>query len=411
MADINIGRALAGLGAAFKNEMPAFIQQTRQEDLDAEKRAEREMFLSDRSFDRGIAAEDRAMRLSDRDRSMAGSEASRLAAIDEKRQKTLFIDSKIALDALNAGNLSQVYEVFTDRLNILPSMGVTNLKLSEDVQRLAAGAFQNPDDLLNLRNRLEGYVNTGIEYKVLDRPERANPISVGAGGALFDPVTRELVFSNPANDKTTIEKEVMPLDEELYRDAVRSQMSRIASDLDFSESIISMANEVQMLTQALGSADLNAGERFLANRFGMRGIALGGLGPETEAAQTLINKLAPRMRPKGSGSTSDVEVSMYIQSLPNFLQSSEGQELTNLVFQEAANIERERISNEEKYTNREMTLNEYLSASRELRSRSIFTDSMKAKANSISEGFFDDVAQSRIDAIYTPINSDITPSN
>ena len=170
MADINIGRALSGLGAAFKNEMPAFMQQVRREDLDAEKRAEREMFLADRSFDRGIAAEDRAMRLSDRDRSMAASEATRLATIDEKRQKTLFIDSKIALDALNAGNLNEVYEKFTDRLNVLPSMGVTNLKLSQDVQRLAASAFENPDDLLNLRNRLEGYVNTGIAYEVLDKP-------------------------------------------------------------------------------------------------------------------------------------------------------------------------------------------------------------------------------------------------
>ena len=410
MADIDIGRALSGLGAAFKNEMPAFIQQVRQEDLDAEKRAEREMFLSDRSFDRGIAAEDRAMRLSDRDRSMAESEASRLAAIDEKRQKTLFIDSKIALDALNAGNLNEVYEKFTDRLNVLPSMGVTNLKLSQDVQRLAAGAFENPDDLLNLRRRLEGYVNTGIEYKVLDRPERAKPISVGAGGALFDPNTREQVFSNPAIDKT-IEKEVIPLEEEMYREGIRGQMTRIRSDLDFSESIIGTANEVQMLTQALGSADLNVGEKFFADRFGMRGISLAGLGPETEAAQTLINKLAPRMRPKGSGSTSDIEISMYIQSLPAFLQSSEGQQLTNLAFQAAADIEREKISNEEKYTNREMTLNEYLSASSELRRRSIFTDSMRAKANSISSGFFDDVAQSRRDAIYTPINPDITPSN
>ena len=170
MAEVDIGRALAGLGAAFKNEMPAFIQQTRQEDLDAERRAQREMLNADRLFDRGIAAEDRAMRLSDRDRSMAASEASRLAAIDEKRQKTLFIDSKIALDALNAGNLNQVYEKFTDRLNLLPSMGVTDLKLSQDVQRLAASAFENPDDLLNLRNRLEGYVNTGMSYGVLDKP-------------------------------------------------------------------------------------------------------------------------------------------------------------------------------------------------------------------------------------------------
>jgi len=172
MPDINIGRALSGLGAAFKNEVPAFLQQVRQEDLDAEKRAEREMFLADRSFDRGIAAEDRAMRLSDRDRSMAAAEAKRLADIDEKRQETLFIDSKIALDALKSGGagLGAVLQKFTDRRELLPTWGVTNLDLTEDIIRLAASAYENPADLLNLKNRLEGYVNTGIAYEVLDKP-------------------------------------------------------------------------------------------------------------------------------------------------------------------------------------------------------------------------------------------------
>ena len=172
MADINIGRALSGLGAAFKNEMPAFMQQVRQEDLDAEKRAQREMLNADRLFDRGIAAEDRAMRLSDRDRSMAASEATRLAAIDEKRQETLFIDSKIALDALSAGGagLGAVLQKFTDRREILPTWGVTNFNLTDDVIRLASSAYENPDDLLNLKNKLEGYVNTGIAYEVLDKP-------------------------------------------------------------------------------------------------------------------------------------------------------------------------------------------------------------------------------------------------
>jgi hypothetical protein len=48
MADVDIGRALSGLGAAFKNEMPAFIQQTRQEDFDAQRLADREMALAER---------------------------------------------------------------------------------------------------------------------------------------------------------------------------------------------------------------------------------------------------------------------------------------------------------------------------------------------------------------------------
>ena len=37
---VDIGRALSGLGAAFKNEMPAFIQQTRQEDALALQQSE-----------------------------------------------------------------------------------------------------------------------------------------------------------------------------------------------------------------------------------------------------------------------------------------------------------------------------------------------------------------------------------
>jgi hypothetical protein len=203
MADINIGRALSGLGAAFKNEMPAFIQQVRQEDLDAERRAQREMLNADRLFDRGIAAEDRAMRLSDRDRSMAASEASRLAAIDEKRQETLFIDSKIALDALNAGGagLGAVLQKFTDRREVLPSMGVTNFNLTDDVIRLASSAFENPDDLLNLKNKLEGYVNTGIAYEVLDKPERTK--YEFQGGRWVNPYDSTLLTASPVPDKTT----------------------------------------------------------------------------------------------------------------------------------------------------------------------------------------------------------------
>jgi len=275
----------------------------------------------------------------------------------ERRKKTLFQDLAAAKILFEAGDYRGIADLMEDRVNLLRNTDADTSHTRNYGSLAVRAAAGDPQAISELGRGIQNGVAVGYATNQIPMPEPRKPISVGAGGALFDPVTREQVFSNPTIDKT-IEKEVMPLEEEMYREGVRSQMSRITSDLDFSESIISTANEVQMLTQALGSADLNAGERFLANRFGMRGISLAGLGPETEAAQTLINKLAPRMRPKGSGSTSDIEVSMYIQSLPGFLQSSEGQQLTNLVFQEAANIERERISNEEKYTNREMTLND-----------------------------------------------------
>ena len=101
MPDINIGRALSGLGAAFKNEVPAFLKQVRQEDLDAEKRAEREMFLADRSFDRGIAAEDREM------------------VLRERRKKTMFQDMAVAKTLFDAEDYQGIVELMEDRVNIL----------------------------------------------------------------------------------------------------------------------------------------------------------------------------------------------------------------------------------------------------------------------------------------------------
>jgi hypothetical protein len=155
------------------------------------------MFLADRSFDRGIAAEDRAMRLLDRTTRMTAAEAKRLADIDEKRQETLFIDSKIALDALKSGGagLGAVLQKFTDRRELLPTWGVTNLDLTEDIIRLAASAYENPDDLLNLKNRLEGYVNTGIAYEVLDKPERTK--YEFQGGRWVNPYDSTLLTASP----------------------------------------------------------------------------------------------------------------------------------------------------------------------------------------------------------------------
>ncbi len=101
MADINIGRALSGLGAAFKNEVPAFLQQVRREDLDAERRADREMFLADRSFDRGIAAEDREM------------------VLRERRKKTMFQDMAVAKTLFDAEDYQGIVELMEDRVNIL----------------------------------------------------------------------------------------------------------------------------------------------------------------------------------------------------------------------------------------------------------------------------------------------------
>ena len=80
---VDIGRALSGLGAAFKNEMPAFIQQTRQEDALALQQEDREM------------------------------------ALTERRKKTMFQDMAAAKILFDAGDYRGIADLMEDRVNLL----------------------------------------------------------------------------------------------------------------------------------------------------------------------------------------------------------------------------------------------------------------------------------------------------
>ena len=165
MADINIGRALSGLGAAFKNEMPAFMQQVRQEDLDAEKRAEREMFLSDRSFDRGLAAEDRAMRLEDRSIATERANSDRMFELEEKRKETLFKDTAVAKQYFKDGNISAIIDLYADRVDLLRGMGI-NTSNSERMLSFAQDALSDPNALSRLNSEINTVYDTGRAFNV-----------------------------------------------------------------------------------------------------------------------------------------------------------------------------------------------------------------------------------------------------
>ena len=137
MADVDIGRALAGLGAAFKNEMPAFIQQTRQEDLDAERLADREMALA------------------------------------ERRKKTMFEDAYAASRLLEVGDYASIVDLMQDRINILrntnadPSHSIEKLQLA---QRAAAGDQRAASELTRL---IGNETNIGFVTGMIRKPEIA----------------------------------------------------------------------------------------------------------------------------------------------------------------------------------------------------------------------------------------------
>ena len=137
MAEVDIGRALSGLGAAFKNEMPAFIQQVRQEDLDAERLADREMALA------------------------------------ERRKKTMFEDAYAASRLLEVGDYASIVDLMQDRINILrntnadPSHSIEKLQLA---QRAAAGDQRAASELTRL---IGNETNIGFVTGMIRKPEIA----------------------------------------------------------------------------------------------------------------------------------------------------------------------------------------------------------------------------------------------
>mgnify|MGYP003650583090 CR=1 FL=1 len=129
MADINIGRALSGLGAAFKNEMPAFMQQVRQEDALA----------------RGM--EDRVL------------------AQEEKRKETLFKDTATARQYLQSGNIPAIIDIYSDRVNLLGRAGIDTSN-SERMLSYAQAALSDPNALSQLTGEINTVYDTGRAFNV-----------------------------------------------------------------------------------------------------------------------------------------------------------------------------------------------------------------------------------------------------
>jgi hypothetical protein len=193
---------------------------------------------------------------------------------------------------------------------------------------------------------------------------------------------------------------------ELYRESIGAQLGDINEQLKESPRIISTSKDIGQLVNLLGKTDLNRVEQQIVDRYGMTGINLLDLGPETEAAQALISRLAPQMRPAGSGATSDFEARLYISSLPSILQSQQGRELTRLIFEEYAAIEEEKLEARSRYNRRQIDSAEYIETIDRLNSRSLFEDpTRRRQIESIVPGFFNEVS-SRIQL--RPINPAIT---
>jgi len=134
---VDVARALMGLGAAFKNEVPQFQQRMQQQDIYNMKMADMETARQD-------------------------AQAKR----EEERKKTLFQDVATAKQYFDRGDFGSIADIARDRLEILTPMGVNTRDSQQMLQLADAARSGDPTAIKNLKDQLDTIYSVGSLYNV-----------------------------------------------------------------------------------------------------------------------------------------------------------------------------------------------------------------------------------------------------
>jgi len=177
---VDVARALMGLGAAFKNEVPQFQQRMQQEDL-------------------------YKMKMADMDMARQDAEAKR----EEARKKTFFQDVAVAKQYFDAGDFGSIADIARDRLEILTPMGVNTRDSQEMLQLADAARAGDTSAIQRLKNQLDTSYSVGQLYGVIPKAEVKPNIKVGKGEVLLGP-DNQVIYSNveatKANNSSNISR-------------------------------------------------------------------------------------------------------------------------------------------------------------------------------------------------------------
>lgn len=325
---------------------------------------------------------------------------------EEKKRLTAMVkDAKQTYDFLNRGDVNNAMSLIQDRVQMIGELGGD----PSDTARI--GSMLESGRIAEAQNELRGFLRPFMPTEAI----KASELTDSGQRVSFDPLTQTTQATDVSGFRAAPPKgptvAIMPPENDfmtdIRRESIQGQMSQINKELEESPRIIRTSNDIGQLVTLLGKSNLNRAEQLVVDRYGLTGVNLLNLGPETEAAQSLISRLAPQMRPAGSGATSDFEARLYISSLPSVLQSQQGRELTKLVFEDYAGIERQKLNARSDFNSGKIEYPEYLNRITELNSKSLFDDQAKRRQiEAIVPNFFNEV-QSKIQL--RPINPAITP--
>ena len=163
---VDVARALAGLGAAFKNEIPEFKKRIQEEDL-------------------------YKMKMADMDMARQDADAKR----EEARKKTFFQDVAVAKQYFDAGDFGSIADIARDRLEILTPMGVNTRDSQQMLQLADAARAGDTSAIQQLKNQLDMSYSVGQLYGVIPKAEVKPNVKLGKGEVLLGP-DNQVLYSN-----------------------------------------------------------------------------------------------------------------------------------------------------------------------------------------------------------------------
>tara|TARA_B100000902_G_C27303065_1_gene913921 strand:- start:413 stop:1801 length:1389 start_codon:yes stop_codon:yes gene_type:complete len=352
---------LRALGAMFSNQVPEFRQQMMQEN-EAESRLAVQGLQKREMLDKSLAK--------DYFTAFAMAENNDYQGFMDLMEDRLQNERKLGLDTSSTLEIMQDAQGPDGMATVMPYLKST-------LESAFAAGYLTPAEMSKPIDRFVPITNTDMDYLeqqgvVLDRSKpyqreiNSNRIfPIGGDGTQIATTTNVAGASDFLTDEEFTQK--------LRRENVEADVEHYRERGQEAVRVIELANDVGQMMTMLNDADMNTMEQFALDKFGLKAASLLDLGPESEAVVAMQSYMAPRMRPVGSGSTSDMEVRMYMNSLPNIIGSPEGRAFTAAVFQAKANIERAVIDANRKWRNNEIDVGEWLEINERLRSQSIFT--------------------------------------
>lgn len=356
---------LRALGAMFGNEVPEFRQQQMQE-REAESRLGVQELQKREMLDKSLAK--------DYFTAYAMAENGDYQGFMDLMEDRLRNERKLGLDTSSTLEIMQDAQGPDGMTTVMPYLKST-------LESAFAAGYLTPAEMSKPIDRFVPLTNTDMDYLeqqgvLLDRSKpyqreinsnRIFPIG-GSGTEITTNVGGPTDFLSDENFNEKLRRGNVEADVEHYRE--RGQEA---------PRVIELANDVGQMMSLLNDADMNKMEQFALDKFGLKAASFLDLGPESEAVVAMKSYMAPRMRPVGSGSTSDMEVKMYMDSLPSIIGTPEGRAFTTAVFQAKANIEKAVMDATRRWRKGEIDVAEWLEINERLRSQSIFTTATERK--------------------------------